>query len=129
MARLVIHKFTNYPGRPVIEYAVTLDMAIELATEIEKENAGIPAFSSKKGKHFFKIQGEDLTNLRVNLVHSQISSKTRSLLVWTERGADAPKFLGTQKYGNNITRQVYNLPALSGSMAHCLLGLPANHQL
>ncbi|WP_413456954.1 hypothetical protein [Herbaspirillum huttiense] len=108
---------------------MTLDMAIELATEIEKENAGIPAFSSKKGKHFFKITGKELGNLRVTLGDLQISSKARSLLVWTERGADAPKFLGTQKYGNNITRQVYNLAALSGSTAHRLLGLRANHQL
>ncbi|EMZ2314768.1 ORF6N domain-containing protein [Salmonella enterica] len=49
------------------------------------------------GKHFFKVTGDDLKNLRVTLSHSQnlqpslrglqISPKTRSLILWTERGA------------------------------------------
>ncbi len=51
-----------------------------------------------EGKHFFKIVGEELknfagdlkslaNNLSVNNVHAQISSKTRVLTLWTERGA------------------------------------------
>lgn len=51
-----------------------------------------------EGKHFFKIVGEELKNfvgdlksltndLLVNNVHAQISSKTRVLTLWTERGA------------------------------------------
>lgn len=42
-----------------------------------------------EGKHYFKIQGADLKEfrLRVNNVHEQISSKTRVLTLWTERGA------------------------------------------
>lgn len=42
-----------------------------------------------EGKHFFKIVGDELNNLRVALNYSQnsISPKTRSLLLWTERGA------------------------------------------
>jgi len=49
------------------------------------------------GKHFFKISGEELKNLRVVQNYSQdlqpslrglqISPKTRSLILWTERGA------------------------------------------
>ncbi|EGI6559054.1 ORF6N domain-containing protein [Salmonella enterica] len=49
------------------------------------------------GKHFFKVTGDDLKNLRVTLSHSQnlqpslrglqISPKVRSLILWTERGA------------------------------------------
>ncbi|EBU6996428.1 hypothetical protein DKU33_22950 [Salmonella enterica subsp. enterica serovar Newport] len=41
------------------------------------------------GKHFFKISGKELSDLRVTLSHSQtpISSKTRFLILWTERGA------------------------------------------
>ncbi|WP_162505197.1 ORF6N domain-containing protein [Candidatus Arsenophonus triatominarum] len=39
------------------------------------------------GKHFYKIVGSDLDNLRVSLRHLQISPKTRSLILWTERGA------------------------------------------
>ncbi|EJX4188028.1 ORF6N domain-containing protein [Salmonella enterica] len=44
-----------------------------------------------EGKHFFKTTGEDLKNLRLTLSKSQneiqISPKTRSLILWTERGA------------------------------------------
>ncbi|EFL9195250.1 ORF6N domain-containing protein [Escherichia coli] len=40
-----------------------------------------------EGKHFFKIVGEELKNLRLSLRESQISPKTRSLILWTERGA------------------------------------------
>lgn len=56
-----------------------------------------------EGKHFYKVTGSDLENLRVSLRHSQnqstglrlsssesqnpISPKTRALILWTERGA------------------------------------------
>ena len=42
-----------------------------------------------EGKHFYKVIGGELKNLRVTLSHSQnpISPKTRSLILWTERGA------------------------------------------
>lgn len=51
-----------------------------------------------EGKHFFKIVGEELksfasdlksltNDLLVNNIHAQISSKTRVLTLWTERGA------------------------------------------
>jgi hypothetical protein len=42
-----------------------------------------------EGKHYFKVAGDELTNLRVALNYSQtpVSSKTRSLILWTERGA------------------------------------------
>lgn len=39
------------------------------------------------GKHFFKISGKELKNLRLSFSESQISSKARSLILWTERGA------------------------------------------
>ncbi|EPB0870730.1 ORF6N domain-containing protein [Yersinia enterocolitica] len=39
------------------------------------------------GKHYFKLVGDDLKNLRVTFGYSQISPKTRSLILWTERGA------------------------------------------
>ncbi|HAG5763006.1 TPA: ORF6N domain-containing protein, partial [Escherichia coli] len=35
----------------------------------------------------FKIVGDDLKNLRVTFSYLQISPKTRSLILWTERGA------------------------------------------
>ncbi|EFS7013255.1 ORF6N domain-containing protein [Salmonella enterica] len=40
-----------------------------------------------EGKHFFKVTGEELANLRVTFSYLQISSKTHSLMLWTERGA------------------------------------------
>ncbi|ECG1392657.1 TPA_asm: ORF6N domain-containing protein, partial [Salmonella enterica subsp. houtenae serovar 45:g,z51:-] len=40
-----------------------------------------------EGKHFFKVVGDELKNLRVSLRPLQISPKTRSLILWTERGA------------------------------------------
>lgn len=42
-----------------------------------------------EGKHFFKVLGDELRNLRVALNYSQnpISPKVRSLILWTERGA------------------------------------------
>lgn len=44
-----------------------------------------------EGKHYFKATGNELKNLRLTLSKSQselqISTKTRSLILWTERGA------------------------------------------
>jgi hypothetical protein len=42
-----------------------------------------------EGKHFFKVVGDELKNLRVALNYSQnpVSPKTRALILWTERGA------------------------------------------
>lgn len=40
-----------------------------------------------EGKHFFKVTGKELANLRVSFSYLQISTKTRSLMLWTERGA------------------------------------------
>lgn len=41
----------------------------------------------ESGKHFFKLEGDELQSLRLSLSESQISSKTRSLMLWTERGS------------------------------------------
>lgn len=40
-----------------------------------------------EGIHFFKVAGKALADLRATLSGSQISAKTRSLNLWTERGA------------------------------------------
>lgn len=40
-----------------------------------------------EGKHYFQISGSELENLRVTFSPAQISNKTRSLTLWTERGA------------------------------------------
>lgn len=39
------------------------------------------------GKHYFLVTGKDLNDLRVTHGHLQISSKSRSLTLWTEKGA------------------------------------------
>ncbi|EDV6156993.1 ORF6N domain-containing protein [Salmonella enterica subsp. enterica] len=39
------------------------------------------------GKHFFKVSGSELDDLRTSQRCLQISTKTRSLILWTERGA------------------------------------------
>ncbi|ACT14208.1 MULTISPECIES: ORF6N domain-containing protein [Pectobacterium] len=39
------------------------------------------------GKHYYKITGRELVDLRVTYSDLQISAKTRSLILWTERGA------------------------------------------
>ena len=51
-----------------------------------------------EGKHYFKIEGEALNNLRVDIIDLQISPKTRTLYLWTERGAARhAKMLSTEK--------------------------------
>ena len=40
-----------------------------------------------EGKHYFKVVGDALNNLRLTMSHLQISAKVRSLILWTERGA------------------------------------------
>lgn len=49
-----------------------------------------------EGKHFFKVDGEALSDLRVKNINLQISPMTRVLYLWTERGASRhSKMLGT----------------------------------
>lgn len=51
-----------------------------------------------EGKHYYKVEGEELKNLRVCFPHLQISPKTRTLYLWTKRGASRHcKMLGTDK--------------------------------
>lgn len=49
-----------------------------------------------EGKHYFKLEGDALHDLRVTNSDLQISPMTRSLYLWTERGASRhSKMLGT----------------------------------
>lgn len=51
-----------------------------------------------EGKHYYKVEGEELNNLRVTNSNLQISPKTRILYLWTKRGASRHcKLLGTDK--------------------------------
>lgn len=51
-----------------------------------------------EGVHYYKLQGEELKNLRVSNPYLQISPKTRTLYLWTKRGAARHcKMLGTDR--------------------------------
>ncbi|GEF84053.1 phage antirepressor [Escherichia coli O145:H28] len=82
-----------------------------------------------EGKHFFKVAGDALKNLRVALNYSQnlqpslrglqISPKARSLILWTERGAARhAKMLETDQAWD------VNRPGFPGECFICELRLP-----
>lgn len=51
-----------------------------------------------EGKHYFKIEGVELDELRGKIFHLQISPMTRTLYLWTKRGcARHCKSVGTDK--------------------------------
>ncbi|EHK3455767.1 ORF6N domain-containing protein [Escherichia coli] len=79
---------------------ITTELLAQLyCTEINNIKVNYTRNSERfvEGKHFFKVVGDELKNLRVTLSNSQnlqpslrglqISPKTRSLILWTERGA------------------------------------------
>ena len=51
-----------------------------------------------EGKHYFKLEGAELQNWRLNVVHLPISPFTRTLYLWTKRGcARHAKILNNEK--------------------------------
>ncbi|EHT7514240.1 ORF6N domain-containing protein [Escherichia coli] len=71
---------------------ITTELLAQLyCTEINNIKVNYTRNSERfvEGKHFFKVVGDELKNLRVTLSNSQtpVSPKTRSLILWTERGA------------------------------------------
>ncbi|WP_174865277.1 ORF6N domain-containing protein [Pectobacterium polaris] len=89
---------------PVITHNAVPVITTELLAQIygtETRNIQVNHTRNKNrftdGKHFFKVTGQDLKDLRTTLSKSQdlrvtygdlqISAKTRSLILWTERGA------------------------------------------
>lgn len=98
----------------IIEYrgqrvATTEQLAAGYGTDVAniKMNFSRNADRFIEGKHFFKVTGDELTNLRVSFGYLQISPKTRSLMLWTERGAaNHAKMLETDRaweYYNDLT--------------------------
>lgn len=81
-----------------------------------------------EGKHYFKVVGNALRNLRVTLSNLQISPMTRSLILWTERGAARhAKMIETDKawdvfevmedyYFNRVTTSNYHYPIESADV-------------
>lgn len=76
----------EYRGQRVV---TTEQMAAGYGTDVAniKVNYSRNANRFVEGKHFFKVVGKELADLRVSFSYLQISSKTRSLMLWTERGA------------------------------------------
>ncbi|MBQ3726880.1 MAG: ORF6N domain-containing protein [Selenomonadaceae bacterium] len=63
-----------------------------------KQNFNNNASRFTEGRHYFRVTGEALKNLRVDNIYLQISPKTRTLYLWTERGAARhAKMLSTDK--------------------------------
>lgn len=84
----------NNSAVPVITYrnqrVVTTDsLAVGYSTTAQNITNNFNRNKSRfiEGKHYFRIEGEEVENLRNSLSYVQISPKTRSLYLWTERGA------------------------------------------
>lgn len=75
-----------HSGRPVVTTALLARLYGTEAKRIQN-NYMRNADRFEQGKHFFKLEGKELANLRPSLGGSQISAKARSLMLWTERGA------------------------------------------
>ncbi|MCW1971441.1 UNVERIFIED_ORG: hypothetical protein FHW05_000255 [Pantoea agglomerans] len=76
----------EYRGQRVI---TTEQMAAGYGTDVENIRRNFNRNKSRfeEGKHYFQLTGKELEDLRVSFSPAQISSKTRSLTLWTERGA------------------------------------------
>lgn len=76
----------EYRGQRVI---TTVQMAAGYGTDVENIRRNFNRNKSRfeEGKHYFQLTGKELEDLRVSFSPAQISSKTRSLTLWTERGA------------------------------------------
>ena len=75
-----------------------LAQAYECGTDNIKRNFSNNKEHFEEGKHFFKLEGDELKDLRGKNIHLQISPKTRCLYLWTRRGASRhSKMLGTEK--------------------------------
>ena len=78
----------EYGNQPVV---TTAQLAEFYATT--EENLRVNFFNAQKtgrfakGKHFFKLEGDDLKNLRFAENEVQISPMARALYLWTKRGA------------------------------------------
>lgn len=90
----------EYRGQRVV---TTEQMAAGYGTDAENIRRNFNRNKSRfvEGKHYFQVLGDELENLRVSFSPAQISNKTRSLTLWTERGAaNHAKMLETDQAWN-----------------------------
>lgn len=89
-------KQIEYKSNIVVTSAILADR-LGTTQETMKVNFSRNRERYEEGKHFFLLSGEDL-NLYVTNCNLQISPMTRSLYLWTERGAfNHVKSLGTDQ--------------------------------
>lgn len=104
-----------------------LAQAYECSTENIKVNFNANKDHFKEGKHFFRLDGELLKDLRVRNPYLQISPMTRCLYLWTRRGASRHcKMLGTEKAWemyDNLEENYFNPPQKKMTAAEILSGM------
>lgn len=75
-----------YDGKPVVTTAALASLygteEVRIRQNYTKNKARF-----EQGKHYYKVEGEELSRLRVALSDSQIPAKARSVIFYTERGA------------------------------------------
>ena len=75
-----------------------LAQAYECETKQIKQNFNNNKAHFEEGRHYYKVEGDELKDLRVENIDLQISPKTRCLYLWTRRGASRhSKMLGTDR--------------------------------
>ena len=87
----------DYSGERVLT-TEQLAQAYGCSTDNIKHNFSNNKEHFEEGKHFFKLEGDELKDLRGKNIDLQISPMTRTLYLWTRRGASRhSKMLGTDK--------------------------------
>lgn len=87
----------DYSGERVLT-TEQLAQAYECEPKQIKQNFNNNKAHFEEGRHYYKVEGEALNNLRVENIDLQISPMTRTLYLWTRRGASRhSKMLGTDK--------------------------------
>lgn len=76
----------EFNGEPVLTTAQLAD-AYQASAQQIAQNFINNRERFVEGKHFFRINGDELKNLRFENFELQISEKTRVLYLWTKRGA------------------------------------------
>ena len=92
---LAVHERNVDPQAfPVLEWSGMRVVTTEMLASgygCEEKNIRMNLTNNKdrfvEGVHYFVVKGKALKDLRANIIGSQISSKARSMTLWTEKGA------------------------------------------
>ena len=83
----------EYGNQPVVTTAQLTEF-YETGTENIKRNFSNNSERFIEGKHYFKLEGDELDILRRKNFHLQISPMTRALYLWTKRGGEDNERIG-----------------------------------